>query len=431
MPVNYISDVTKSVINLIKLEWRRLEDSDLRLFPLPLEKLSEGDMSLFLYHVQENTHHRNGLPIGNDSPPVQVTPMPLNLYFQLGVKYGDNPNEEVFYEGQKKMSVAIKALHDYPELTDNTRVKDPTTNTFVPVFSDSIKGRQNKFRICLQPKPETDAVHYWTAGTSPLAWAAYYEISTVFLEPEKAKTYAGRVLQYGNFVFPESAPRITQSQNTLEFNLPAGGSQKVTVQPAQAPYEDTIDFFGAGFSGDTMELLLSHGRWDKPVRANDWELAIIKEGHIRVKVKGHAVRQEGGATVAVLPGLYAAQIRVARSRALPDGTVRQFSHTSNQFPITVSPQIGTPNLAGGVITVNGKIFQHAELKDEDVEVYLGETRFPRDGTLGSGTFRITGPETMEIKLPASYPGSWAPGEHIPLRILVNGAESPPRWIQIP
>lgn len=433
MPVENIRYVTESIITLLE-EGIKMVLGERKVLPNPPGKVENG-IGFYLFHVQESAQHKNFPAPGKDQPPVRHTPMGLNLYYQLTANFGNvqGVDDADTYLEQEAMSVAMKTLHDYPEINDGVVINN--VNVFEKLEAKTaIMQRGNRFKITLIPINYNEAVSYWSAGQSPMKLAAYYEVSMVFLEPEESKTYAGRVLQYGAFVFPEGAPRIMQSQNVLEFALPPDFAriQKITVQPAQVPYDGFLDFFGAGFQGDDPpELLLANGRWDKPALATGWELSLVKEGHIRARVKEQALLLEENTPVTVLPDLYAAQIRVTRNRTLPNGEVRKFSHTSNQFPITISPRITSVNLAGGIITVNGNVFHHAELKADDVMVYVGENKMPRDSALSQGTFRTTGPGKMEIRLPEPMPAGWSPGQFIPLRILVNGAESLPQWFQAP
>jgi hypothetical protein len=48
------------------------------------------------------------------------------------------------------------------------------------------------------------------------------------------------------------------------------------------------------------------------------------------------------------------------------------------------------------------------------------------GSLAPGEFAVTSPTTIEMCLPSGA----VPGGFLPVRVVVNGAESPPRWVQV-
>lgn len=442
MPVHSVKYITNAVIALLEEGFIAAGYPNVKVLPDPPAKNQEDGIGFYLFHMQQSGHHNNFPPPGKDQPNVRYMPLPLNLYYQLTANFDTSAEDgSDTYEEQDMISIAMNILHGYPEVNDRTelngvnifdKVEGLDTNDVEP----DISNRKNRIKISLLPIAYNDAVHYWTAGQMPMKCAAYYEVCQVFLEPEKPKTYAGRVLRYGNFVFPEGAPRITQSKNILEFGLPPDGAaiQQVNVQPAQAPYGGTIDFLGAGFSGENPTLLLAHGRWENPATAEDWEVSPAGQGLIRVTVKDQATNREINppAPVTVLPGLYAARIKVTRRRTLPGGEIRQFEHISNQYPITVLPFIESVTESGGLFTVTGNIFQHPELREEDVQVYLGERRLERVAApIQPGEFRTLDGETLEFRLPAPVPDEWESGQFVPLRILINGAESPPNWVEVP
>jgi len=378
--------------------------------PDPPAKVTTEGLSFYLYHIQENTHYKNLPAPGKDQPAVKYVPMALSLFYQLSAN-SILEDGTAAYNEQLMMSIAIKALHDHPEIND---------------------GNGNRFRVALQPVKETESVHYWTAGSAPLKLSAYYEVSVVLLEPEETTSYTGRVLTYGTYLFTERTPRITACQNTITFTIPGETiPRQVTVQPAQAAAGTQIELSGTGFNGDGIELILVSTRWhERAIADAPWNVQLAAGGsRITAIVQETAVLQQSAVSVPVLPGIYALAVTVIRRRAVPAGGIREFRDSSNQFPFTVSPRIDTvTGPVANIVTVIGYLFQHADLPDEDVAVYIGEQRLNRDagGPFATGEFRVTAPGTMELNLPAGLTAGT-----YPLRILVAGAESPPRWITIP
>lgn len=331
------------------------------------------------------------------------------------------------------MGIAMKALRDYPVIDDSTQINGTT------IFPAALQGADNRFRIVLQPFPHNEAISYWNAGTSPIRLAAYYQVSVVLLEPEETQSRAGRVLTYGVNTFIEGAPRLDTSQNTLSFTIPGKSNpREVELRPAQVPVGGRVTFTGSGLTGDDISLFLRNRRWTQPVEADpNWAIATRSD---RVS----AVVQQMASGQDVLPGIYSVFVRVTKRRTLPDGTVRNFEHDSNECPFAITPHINNISLpdASGVVTVQGYIFRYPNPLPVPppelavVQVYLGETLLVK-GTVGSlnpGEFAVVDPPPPPVVLPTlqfRLLAGLASGQFIPLRIFVNGAESPPNWIMIP
>jgi hypothetical protein len=411
-----IADVTRTVINLIKValadtkHWTPGTEPDV-FADLPNRIKKEG-LGFYLFHVQESSHFKNFPAPGKDSPPVGYIPMGLNLYYQLCANSTEEDGTGPLLE-QLMMGIAMKALHDNPEISDT-----------VPF------GNANRFKITLQPIKPTEAVQFWTAGESPVKLSAFYELSVVFLEPKETTSYAGKVLSYGNFIFVQGAPQITGSQNTIEYNLPGDPSlSKVKIQPAQVPIGKVVSFFGTGFNSGSMKLLVISPLWPKPAETDaTWSIKLVSETQVDITMQPTATLQGTATVVTLIPGLYSARISITKQRTLPNGSVKSFIHLSNQFPFSVMPRID--NIApgiGGLYTVTGNLFMDADIKNDDVQVYIGETSLSQTNAApASGEFRITAVNTMVVKVPAGVHGA-----DIPLRIMIRGTESEPRWIIIP
>ena len=393
------------------------------------ENINAGELGLYLYHLSEDAHFKNLPPPGRDDPPVRYAPMGLNLYYQLTAR-GSTDDEEGTFQEQQMIGIAAKAFHDYPVIDNTTSINGYDVFPITERLHDDLED--NQVRIVLQPVPYSEAVSYWTAGDTPLRLAAYYQVSVVLLEPEESKSRAGRVLTYGVHAFVAGAPRLDSSQNTLSFLVPgATDPREVELRPAQVPVGSQVTFTGSGLVGDSISLLLRNSRWDEPVEADlAWGVAV---GNERVS----ATVQETASGEDVLPGIYAAIVKVTKRRTLSDGSVRDFEHFSNASPFAITPRIDNIGTAGDVVTVEGFVFGHSDLTEEAVQVYLGETRLTRrtaTGPLDPGEFAVVDPPppppvllpTLQLRLPAGLTS----GQFLPLRIFVNGAESPPNWIEV-
>ena len=222
------------------------------------------------------------------------------------------------------------------------------------------------------------------------------------------------------------APRIHSSVNTLTFAVPGEADPRtVTVRPAQIPIGGAVRFEGSGLAGDRTALLLTNAAWTTPVEADAaWSVQASSEqlsASVREVVSG----------VDVAPGVYGAVVRVTRRRRMADGTTRDFDYRSNESPFVIAPRIDTvsPPDGAGQVVVTGRIFQHASLPDEAVQVYVSTARLVSGlaGALGLGEFAVDSPTQLTLRLPAGLIG----GQLLALRIFVNGAEAAPNWIVAP
>ncbi len=400
------------------------------VLPEPPNRVTQDGIGFYLYHVAENNHYKNLPPPGRDIPPVRFTPMGLNLYYQLTANDTRDDGTAALQE-QLMMGIAIKALHDNPEVNEDTMVNG------LQVMPAAIRGRDNLFKITLQPLPYNEAVQYWTAGNSPLKLSAYYELSVVLLEPEETQRRVARVLSFGAHVFTQGAPRLMGSQNTISFVFQAQ-NRFILLQPAQAPpialaappaANSLVSFLGTGLSGDSLQLLLLNARWVEPRTVGPaWGVDV--QGDLLSFTLREMARLQAPAspdTEPVLPGIYAVQLRVTRQRINSVGATVQIEHLSNQCPFAVTPRIDgiAPVAPARNFTVNGYIFQHADLPTEAVQVYMADTRLERVvGAPAAGQFSVASPSQLQVQVPAAY----GAGETLPIRIFVNGAESAPRWI---
>jgi hypothetical protein len=430
-----LSLVTRALTSLIELSFKAspIWSSPGNLIspaisPQPPDQLKKESIGLYLYHVSEDTKYKNLPSPGNDYPPVRYTPMGLNLFYQLTAHSTEDLDTGSFIE-QKMLGIAIKALHDYPIIDENTKITD-LNDIGNYVFTDELKGKHNKFRIVLQPIEYRDAISYWTAGSSPLRLAVYYQVSVVILEPEESKTRSGRVLQYGVQTFIGGAPRINGCKNTISFNVPNKPEvHEVELSPAQVPPGQGIILSGTGFGDGTVHLLLKNNNWKEipevdslwDVKANDQSVTAIVQETITTATE----------TFRVLPGIYSAIVQVTKTINLPDGSTRDIEHSSNECPFMISPtidSISTPASISELVTIKGYIFKNSAPALDPVKLYIGGNALSEvSATPKAGEFNITDEATIELMLPSDLKSK----DYYPVRIFVNGSESPPNWIKVP
>jgi len=425
MAILDVSLVTKAIRRLLEESvknspaWNPRPDPTVSV--LPPDKLKSGSLGLYLYHVAEDSHFKNQPAAGTSADPVPVrhNPMGLNLFYLLttdGVVDEDNK----VYDAQLLLGLALKTLHDYPELTDKTKVHG--LELFEAV---GLSKTDTRLKISMQPLAHNEAVTYWTAGQSPLRLSAYYQVYVILLEPEKPPTRTGRVLDFGVHTFVGGSPRLTGSRNTLSLILPATGTtQEVELRPAEVPIGSPVEFTGANLTGDETNLIIKSGRWSQGVTAGLGWGVIAKDDRVQATVREIIDGTD------ILPGIYSAAVQVVNYRLMPDGSRRAFANTSNETPFTITPRIetvGAPDGAGNV-EIKGHVFQHPDIKVEQIQVFLGALPLTEGlaGALNPGEYAVVDEETLELRLAADTAAG-----HLPFRLLINGAESPPAWIKVP
>ncbi|MBK8019986.1 MAG: DUF4255 domain-containing protein [Chloroflexi bacterium] len=417
-----LSLVTQTFLDLITVSiddssaWTQPNPPDVDPYP-PDRLIGDNAVGFYLYHMTEESQGKNTYLPGVSDAPIRYIPMGLNLYYLL-TAHSDMQNENGILREQLLMGLAMKALHDYPLVTDDTRVAGQQ------VMHPDLRGRENRFRVTLLPVKPEDSVTYWTAGQAPLRLSAYYQVSVAYLEPDEPLERAGRVLAYGVYVFPSDSQRVETTTNTITFTLPGEiDPRSLDLRPAQVTYDQTFDTLGSAFAGDAALM----------IRRADWDAAVEADAAWNVQVSGSRVRatvRQQSSGQDIIPGIYAASVRVQRSRLGPGGT-KILEQTSNETPFVVVPRVDNitvPN-AQGQFTVTGATFQHADITAEMVSVFVGAARLAAGDPLNlqPGQYAITDAATLQVRLPAGL----TPGESMSFRLIINGAETAPLWVVVP
>jgi hypothetical protein len=418
-----VSKVTSTLMRLLEAHigespaWPSAVTLDVSAEP-PDRLGGDAALGLYLYHVTEDPHRRNAPPPGGNGGGVRFAPMALNLHYQL-TPHSDLGNSAAALREQLIMGCALKALHDFPVVDDDTEIAG------TPILDPSLANAGNRFRIVLQPLPFGEAPSFWTAE-EPLRLAAYYEVSVVLLESDEPPSRAGRVLRRAVFVFPTESPRVDASRSMITFTAPGDTqARELEARPAQVPVGRTFELEGSMLAGDRTELVLRSVLWDDPVVPDagtaGWNVVATPT---RITA---TVRASAGAET-VVPGLYGVSARVARP-VRHGSPPRAFEQPSNETPLLVIPAVTSIAFAAGVATVAGGPFAHASIAVEEVEVYVGEARLARGASAdpAQGEFVVDDAATLRLRPPASV----APGSTHALRVIVRGAESEPRWVTLP
>ena len=397
------------------------------VLPAPPDQITTQSLGLYLIHVTEDPHYKSQPPAGTGAPPVRFTPMALQLVYQVTAHSpGDADHGTETYNEQNLLGLAMKLLHDYPSISDDTKVVDQT-GTAVDVFPADLKGQGNRIRISLLPFTQSEAMSLWTGGQQLAPrLSVYYHVAVVMLQPDKLQASAQRVLRYGVDVLVGGPPVIEGSSSTLQYAFPGdpGAPRTIDVSPAEAPVGDpvagVVTFTGANLRGAATSLQLQGLQW-KDVVDTGWPVTAT-EGSATVAL------QETAAGHTVVPGVYSARLLVRRQVSQADGSFRFFDQLSNVTPFVILPRIDSISAPVGVITVTGFVFQDADLRPDAVQVQVGDQPLaPAKGAApGPGEFKVTSPTQLTLQLPAGFRSGPAA-----LTVVVRGAASPPTWIVVP
>jgi hypothetical protein len=468
MPLGDLSKVTSAVMLTLKNRVQELTGiATVNPTAAPPDEVSEVSndnvLSLFLYHTMEDPHFKNAAPPskGTNVPEVAQAPMGLDLYYVLTAHHTTalDPSENVLRE-QLLFGAALKTLHDIPVITQHTVVGGTVIFDAVDIEPGNV------IQIVYRPLTPEDSINFWSSEQDKVTrLSAYYEVRVAFLRPEPPRlAAAGIVLNLGAYVFTDGTPQITRSASHIGFVLPtvAGTlSDPVELSPARVALllqDDTptvpplpaialgnnvLELHGAGLSRDKTTLLLTSTRWVTATNPSG-TLAIVPAdnatwyagGTIADRLVRVRVRPEitvGVDTFDVFPGNYSATLRVSRTIDPPGPALaRDLDTLSNTVGFTVTPQILEVPLVptkDGSLTIVGDYLLATGIV---VELFIAGVAFVSTGGVpADGQFRIVSPggSVVEFRLNDALDGQLGPNTPLPLRLVVNGADAPPAWVE--
>jgi hypothetical protein len=380
-------------------------------------------LHFYLYHVREDAHTKAQDWRADDDRPLRFKSMGVSLFYLLCPhSNAPQPRERAFAD-QLVMGLALKTLHDYPMIDDATVVNTPGGPRLL--MPPAMRGRDNRLRITLMPKPPEDAPDFWQGGTLPTRLAAYYEVAATLLEPDEVQRRSGRVLAVGVHTFVRGRPYIEGTRSTVTFTIPGDASpREIVASPAEVAFGDDFEVFGADLKGDRTDLLLDH---------RDFVDAVPVDAAWNVRTTGSVLTATARATAdaqAVLPGIYGVFVRTIARRQLPDSSWRDFEAYSNQGTLAIAPRIAGVVFAAGVGTITVDGFEPHLLTGDDVMFFAGAERLTRTNTNpppAGAFFTPAAPpadtNSIRFRMPAGTPA----GALVPIRLVVRHAESEPRW----
>jgi hypothetical protein len=461
MPLRDLFKVTQALMDLLKQNIpTNIDDSVVpNVTAAPPDKVANPDntLSFHLYHVAEDAFYKNAVGPGNDVPNVAKTPLALNLFYILTAHH-EKDDEFDTQTQQKLMGYALKTFHDHPVVTRKTIIKN------TPVLDEDFGS--DSIQILLRPVTPENALSFWNSETSRTTrLSAYYEVRVVMLKPEPPKTMPGIVLSLGAFVQQLGSPHLERSQGLVRFQVPQknGGSlQEITAVPARVTLDSSLSplaahnrmlLFGTHLTlGKSRCLVIRNALWAKllgsagtlgesrvdPAVNSAWSIDFATD-RIHVKLAPtlrHVAPDASVIDLPLLPGFYTALIRIVTEEKVILGELKQIVVTSNEVSFAVSPRIQShsgPDVDGHLEITLGPEFDVLDqnLPPDAIQVIVAGRVYTRStgAVLEPREFLVAnGPNRIRIK--PHFPVLVTQPEARPVRVIVNGAESPPFWIEL-
>lgn len=440
-------------------------EEGLTVTALPPERVVElvgnptNTLSLFLYHVIEDSYYKNILGSGSDVPNIANAPMALNLFYILTAHHevGEVTPEFDVEAQQRLMGFALKTFHDFPVITDQTEIGGETILKDDTEMTVGLRGKGNTLQVIMRPVSPEEAITFWSAEETRTArLSAYYEVRVVMLEPEPPQTMPGIVLNLGTFLVQIGSPHLERSQSLVHFELPLRNRgplppPQIEASPARVTLNDPFSppetlnqllLLGTNLTaGRSRSLVLKNRIWDNllmPIPGNptefivpDWPIEFASD-LIAVTLNSPVIHERPDAStipLPVLPGFYSVFVRSILEEKVINNELKQIFVTSNEIGFVVAPLIvGNETLVAGNIQIDlGFDPLDTNFPADAIQVIVAGqvyTRVPASPTNVEEFFVTNSPNriTLNPHVPVTEP--------IPFRLIVNGAESAPFWIDL-
>jgi hypothetical protein len=461
MALRNLYNVTNTLMNLLTQNITKNIDEALEghltVTAIPPDKVENpsNTLSFHLYHVAEDPYYKNALGSGSDVPNVAKAPMALSLFYILTAHHKRDPDFDTETQ-QKLMGYALKTFHDFPVITDRTKING------TDILDADLRGKDNSLQVILRPVSAEDALAFWNSEEQRTArLSAYYEVRVVMLEPETPKTMPGIVLSLGTFLMQIGTPHLDRSQSLVQFKIPeqnGGTVQQVEASPARVTLDNSVNrllLLGTNLTiGKSRSLFLRSGIWAKlPPPAGPVEQTIVDlDQNPNWKVEFQTDRvlvtlatslthvKPDGTTVdlPVLPGFYSAFVRAVKDEKVISNELKQISVSSNEIGFAVAPRIAgheAPDANGNIQINLGSEFDPLDhnLPEEAIQVIVdGEVyaSVDSDPLANAKEFFVTNTPSNLIRIKPHFPVIVTELQAHPFRLIVNGAESAPFWIEL-
>jgi Pvc16 N-terminal domain len=484
MPVNDLSAVTQALMRLfIEYVDERLEPG-LTVNPTASspEELGSGTLlntlSVYLHHVEERSESRaHGWRAGG-AQPVRLQPLGLGLRYVVTAHHVLSDEHDAIVE-QKLLGYAAKTIHDHPWLDDTTTVDSAADPLFAQV---GMAGAHNGLTLTLMRlAPDEVGPILETRGAQRPA--LFLDVGVVELEPEAPDAASGIVTNVGTFISPSAGPRLIRSHSQLTFTPPAasGTTEPVTLarSPAQViaasnppaapvpaapttPDNHRTFLAGSGLgapspSGESrlLELVGMRRRFqlalDRPLadrpHANQFWHPEISATAVAFSIHRRVIDEATGLEVSLLPGIH--QARVLIPSEVPGGSASITSAT-NAVSMTIAPEVAAITLLAPrryQFDVDGDYLARPPSStpasaDLDIQLSVGGEIVPDLHAITIPPHPASPPagqsaydrqaDHFVVWLRAGGPiDDLAADNPLPVRLVVEGAEGPPTWIEAP
>lgn len=469
MPLINLFKVTKTLTDLLKINIENNIDLSmaglLDVTALAPEKLDnpQNTLSLHLYHVAEDAHYRNVAGPGHHPEAVSQIPMALSLFYILTAHHHTDTTYDAETQ-QKLMGYALKTFHDYPMITDSTTVNGPGSSL---VLHPDLRGADNTLQVILRPVSPEEAITFWNSEEKITArLAAYYEVRVVMLKPEEPKSMPGIVLNLGAFLVQTGSPHLEASRSLVRFTIPrknGGTVQEIESWPARVTLDSSgsppaahnrLSLIGSNLAaGRFRSLYIKNGIWSKlptpgPVEQTvvdleqnpSWEVQ-FQEDRVDVLLNPtltHITPDGSTMNLSLLPGIYSSFVRVITEEKMINNQLKQIAANSNEVGFAVAPRIishDAPDPAGNIQVNLGSEFNllDPDLPPGAIQVIVGGEVYGQTTSDPPGAekeFFVTNAPVNLIRIRPHFGIVGTEPQAHPFRLLVNGAEAAPFWIEL-
>lgn len=437
MALEDLSLVTETLITL--LTTRIGSATVVAQAPDQLPTSTKSTISVYLYHAREDAHHKNAVARDGTSNPFH-TPLALSLFYVVTAHhYGDDDKPEPLQE-QKLLGYALKALHDYALVGDDTKIGA------VDILHEELRGNDNGLQIIYRPVAPEESATFWNGDDQRLIrFSAFYEVRVVLMKPEPLTHIPGYVLSVGNYILPTGVMHLASSHSVVRFTPPGGDPIALPASPARVALEPTtppspevpnnqLTLRGSRLGGG--RLVLRSPLFDtannqivvEPADNSAWDIHVTAT---RITARIQPSVNVEGVPRTILPGIYGVSVQVSSQVDLPGGLSKTVTSRSNELAFAVTPFVADNDPVGIVgDPVSVEVATGSNLADPalagQIEVYVDGLAYEESGAVAPKTFVITDDEHITIR---PHFGSGDAGNH-PFRLIVRGAEAPPYWIEV-
>ncbi len=484
MPVVDLSQVTSSLMRMLAEYVDVRLEPGLVINPTPLspEHLAGGSLlntiSVYLHHVEEAASSRVHGASGGSNVPVKHRAMALALRYVITAHHIDVDAKPDPLIEQKLLGYAAKTIHDHPWLSDSTHIDASADPIFVQTGMAGANNALSLVLLKLRPE-EAPSVLGNNAAPRP---ALYLEAALLELEPEAPTTASNIVTAVGGYLQVGSGPYLDHSHSMLTFAPPAasGSSQPISIkrQPAQVtiatilpapasapplpsgPQNNRLFLAGGGLGsgGRTLELAGARGTFqlfiDEPAaslpRVDSFWHAQASPSGVAVSVHQQMFDRISNSEVDVFPGMYL--VRVLREQPAPDGGTPIVAAT-NAVAVAIAPAIVAVTLLGPRhfrFDIAGDYLARPAppppnappAQDFTIQLSVGGEVIADLHDVTSQPYPPAPPPTQnaydrhsdhfEVWLRSGGPIDTLSNTHpLPIRLIIDGAEAPPKWLEQP